>query len=73
MNINKYVSIAKVNVSTANKEIEELCKIGCLIRNEKGFSLVKNLQKCSDNGIDDVRNNKEQDSTPKIHKEKRRR
>lgn len=73
LNINKYVSIAKVNVSTVNKEIEELCKIGCLIRNEKGFSLVKNLQKCSDNGIDDVRNNKEQDSTPKIHKEKRRR
>lgn len=72
LNISKYVSIAKVNVSTANKEIEELCKMGCLVKNGKGFSLVKDLQKRIDNGIDDVRN-KEQDSTSNTHKAKRRR
>lgn len=50
LNVNKYASIAKVNLTTAYKELDELYKIGCLAKDEKGFRIQtdftrQNLQK----------------------------
>ncbi|EAK0962169.1 Fic family protein [Campylobacter upsaliensis] len=39
LNANKYASIAKIDLATANKELDELCKIACLVKDEKGFNV----------------------------------
>ena len=39
LNANKYASIAKIDLATANKELDELCKIACLTKDEKGFNI----------------------------------
>lgn len=69
LNTSKYMSIAKVDVATAKQEIEELCRLECLIGNGKGFSITRDLQAHRDSGIDDMNSNEQ--SETKTHKRRK--
>lgn len=49
LNIDKYASIAKVDLNTATKEFNELCNLGCLIKNDDfKFTLRSDISKIGD-------------------------